>query len=61
MCILRESEGDNNAGVVEECEYMGGTCGSGFVSTVDDILEMSVVRGVDGVCVKSVCVWLGVE
>ena len=32
-----------------ECEYMGGTCGSGVVSSADDVLEMSVVRGVRGV------------
>ena len=31
------------------CEYMGDTRGSGFVSTADDVLEMSVVRGVRGV------------
>ena len=28
------------------CEYMGGTPGSCIVSTADDVLEMSVVRGV---------------
>ena len=28
---------------------MGGTCGSGFVSTPDDVLERSVVHGVRGV------------
>ena len=28
---------------------MGGTRGSSVVSTVDDVLEMSVVRGVRGV------------
>ena len=32
------------------CEYMGCTRGSGVVSTSDDVLEMSVVRGVRGVC-----------
>ena len=35
------------AGVVTVGEYIGGTCGSGFVSTADDVLEMS---GVGGVC-----------
>ena len=35
------------------CEYMGGTCGLGSVSTSDDALEMSVVRGVG--CVGGVC------
>ena len=27
------------------CEYMGDTRGSRFVSTADDVLERSVVRG----------------
>ena len=31
------------------CKYMGGTRGSTFVSTADDMLEMSVVRVVRGV------------
>ena len=31
------------------CEYMGGTRGSGVVSSTDDMLEMSVVRGVRSV------------
>ena len=41
------------------CEYMGGTRGSGFVSTADDVLEMSMVRGVrsvGGMCMECVCV-----
>ena len=36
------------------CEYMGGTWSSCFVSTADDVLDMSVVS-VE--CVK--CVWFG--
>ena len=32
-----------------ECEYMGGTRGSGVVSSAYGVLEMSVVRGVRGV------------
>ena len=36
------------------CEYMGGTRGSDCVYTADDVLEMSVMRGV--ICV---CIWLG--
>ena len=56
---VRGCEGDCNAGVGARegvvavsagCECMGGTCGSGFVSTVDDVLEMSGVRGARGVC-----------
>ena len=31
---------------------MGGTRGSGFVSTTDEVLEMSVVHGVRGVGVE---------
>ena len=30
------------------CEYMGGTCGSGLVSTSDEVE-----------CVKCVCGWFG--
>ena len=30
--------------------YMGGTRGSGVLSSAGDMLEMSVVRGVGGVC-----------
>ena len=30
--------------------YMGGTRGSGVLSSACDVLEMSVVRGVGGVC-----------
>ena len=45
--------------VSSECEYMGGICGSGFVSTADDVLEMSVVRWVRGVVACMKCVWSG--
>ena len=60
--MLRECEGDGNAGVgaggsvvsiIIGCDYMGGTCGSGVVSSAYDVLEMIVVRGarsVGGVC-----------
>ena len=30
--------------------YKGGTGGSGVLPSSDDVLEMSVVRGVGGVC-----------
>ena len=49
-------DGDGNAGVgsgggvVEVSAYMGGTRGSGVLASADDVLEMSVVRGVGGVC-----------
>ena len=47
--IVRGSDGGGNAGVWGRgmCgwgEYMGGTRGSCFVSTADDVLEMSMVR-----------------
>ena len=51
MCVLRGCAGDSNAGVVALSVYMGGTRGSGVLSSAGDVLEMSVVRGV--------CVWLG--
>ena len=44
---------------MESAGHVGGTHGSGIVSSAADVLWMSVVRGmraVDGVCV---CVWLG--
>ena len=46
------------AGVVAGCKYMGGTRCSCVVSSADDMLEMSVVRGVRGVCgVCERCMW----
>ena len=47
---------DGNAGVgaggvvVAVSAYMGGTRGSGALASAGDVLEMSVVRGVGGVC-----------
>ena len=38
------------------CECIGGTRGSGVVTSADDVLEMSVVRGVGGVC--EMCMYL---
>ena len=49
-------EGDGNAGVgsgggvVAVSVYIGGTCGLCVLSSAGDLLEMSVVRGVGGVC-----------
>ena len=48
VCMMRECDGDSNAGVGPGrcgCEYMGGTR---VLSTANDVLEMSVVRGVRG-------------
>ena len=50
MCVC--CEGDGNAGVVSVStyNYMGSTRGSGVLASAGDLLEMSVVRGVGGVC-----------
>ena len=49
--ILRECEGDLHACVGDGgCAWhVGGTCGSGIVSSAADVLGMSVVRGMSGV------------
>ena len=69
VCMLRECEGDGNAGVgngggvVVVCAgHVGGTCGSGIVSSAADVLGMSVVRGmrgVGGVCEMCMCLGRG--
>ena len=44
---------DGSCVVVVSAGHVGGTCGSGFVSSADDVLRMSVVpgmRGVGGIC-----------
>ena len=54
-------EGDRNAGVrsgvgvVVVSAYMGGTRCSGVLSSACDVLEMSVVGGVGGVCDMCMC------
>ena len=60
--MLRECEGDGIAGVgdggVVSAGHLGGTHGSGIVSSAADILWMSVVRGmreVGEVCEMCVC------
>ena len=60
VCMLRECEGVDNAGmgdagsvVMVSAGHLGGTCGSEIVSSTADVLEMSEVcgmRGVGGVC-----------
>ena len=40
----------SGGGVVVVSAYMGGTRGSGVLASACDVLEMSVVRGVGGVC-----------
>ena len=39
--------------------YMGGTHGSGVFPSAGDVLEMSVVRGVGGLCDMCMCLALG--
>ena len=41
--------------------YMGGTRSSGVFSNACDVLEMSVVRGVCGVCDMCLCFGCGVS
>ena len=44
--------------VVLSTRHVGGTCGSGTVSSAADVLEMSVVRGIrgfGGVCEMCMC------
>ena len=48
-------------GVVAVSVYMGGTRGSGVLSSAGDVLEMSVVRGVCGVCDLCMCLARGVS
>ena len=38
---------------------MGGTRGACVASTTDDMLELSVVRGVGGVCEMNMCLARG--
>ena len=62
-------EGDGNGGVgdgggvvVVSAGHVGGTRGSGIVSSTADLLGMSVVRGmrgVDGVCEMCMCLARG--
>ena len=53
--------GDGLGVVVVSPGHVGGTRGSGIVLSVDDVLWMSVVRGmrgVGGVCEMSMCMCL---
>ena len=50
----------SSVGVVEVSAYMGGTRGLGVLSSACDVLEMSVVRGVGGVCDMCMCLARGV-
>ena len=60
-CMCVGCEGDGNAGVGSGVgvgavsAYMSGTRRSGVLSSAGDVLEMSVVRGVSGVCDMCMC------
>ena len=69
VCMLWECEGARVSampvwgwgGEVAVSVCMGGTHGSGVLSSAGDVLEMSVVRGVVGVCDMCICLaWGGV-
>ena len=49
----------SGGGVVAVSACMRGTRGSGVLSSTCDVLEMSVVRGVGGVCDMWVCFGCG--
>ena len=67
MCAVRvrgcESDGNagvwSGVGVVALSACMSGTRGSGVLSSICDVLEMSVVRGVGGVCDMCMCLARG--
>ena len=62
---LLGGEGDGNTGVGSEggvvvmSAYMGGARGSCVLASAGDVLEMSVVRGVCGVCDMCMCLARG--
>ena len=43
------------------CVYIVGTCGSGVLSSAGDVVEMTVVRDVGGVCDMGMCLVGGVR
>ena len=49
----------SGGGVVAVSTYMGGTRGSGVFASAGDMLEMSMVRGVGGVCDMCMCLARG--
>ena len=49
----------SGGGVVAVSACMCGTRGSGVLSSTGDVLEMSVVRGVGGVCDMCMCLARG--
>ena len=51
VCAARVTGDVSGRGVVAVSAYMGGTRGSGVLSSAGDVLEMSVVGVIGGVCV----------
>ena len=61
MCEADGSAGVGfGGGVVAVSAYMGGTRGSGVLTSAGDVLEISVVRGVGGVYDMCMCLARGV-
>ena len=69
VCMLREFEGVRETAmlvgvgcgldvIVVSAGHVGGTHGSGIVSSAADVIWMSVVCGIRGVG-EVLCVWLG--
>ena len=61
MCVYCEGDGDAGVGTwgVAVSAYMDGTRGSGVLPIAGDMIEMSVVRGVGGVCDMCMCLARG--
>ena len=61
MCAVRVCEADGNAGVGSGggVVAVSGTRGSGVLSSTGDVLEISVLRGVGGVCDMCMCLARG--
>ena len=63
MCVCCEGDGyagvGSGGGVVAVSACMCGTRGSGVMSSTGDVLEISVMRGVDGVCGMCMCLARG--
>ena len=55
-CDVRQCRCGVRGGAAAVSAYMGGIRGSGVLSSACDVLRMSVVRGVGGVCM---CLALG--
>ena len=59
MCVCCEGDGNagvgSGGGVFSASACMSGTHGSGVLSSTGDVLDMSVVRGVGGMCDMCMC------